>query len=275
MINPVSKCSANYTFKEETRFNTIVKSFKTTCGMHSSSTCEPLLNGDPDRETEIKNVISLYLADDAPYMLNISTTMRDACLEKLKHSIHPDVFRPIAQHCYGIMKGCSHRNFIRLGVNNGSMETLCIAMFLGIVGISAGVLAFCFLGFYPHMRSHSQGMAFVPWPLWTFGITLVIAGIRGSCFFLLLFRRRQLLPWEALFISQEDLTPSSWVMHHIKKIMIFDTKVKIKERGLRDLQLKIVFQSVAAALVISSVACLVLFYAPFWMDQKYVYPGIH
>ncbi|TDZ16678.1 hypothetical protein Cob_v010201 [Colletotrichum orbiculare MAFF 240422] len=76
---------------------------------------------------ELNAVVKTFLLPDSEKELNIPPAMRDQALLDLQHSSDPAHLRPIADHVYGLLKNCSHRNFVRLGVSNGTFETLCMA----------------------------------------------------------------------------------------------------------------------------------------------------
>jgi len=191
--------------------------------------------------------------------------MRTAALSALEHSTSPEHLQPIADHCYQLLKHCSHRNFIRLGVSNGTFETLCVATTLGIVLTLAGFLLVLLRAFYPERGVHSRWEAFAAWPLWWLGAGLVLSGLRGSCFFLLLFSRRQPLPWERFGEEESELLRPRWaVVRMLKKLMIFDRKVRVKDASLRDLQRKIVLQSLLGGAVFASALTAVWVFVPVW-----------
>ncbi|KLU90761.1 hypothetical protein MAPG_10612 [Magnaporthiopsis poae ATCC 64411] len=175
---------------------------------------------------ELRAVVKTYLLPGSEKELNIPASMRNTALQALhKHQAHaatvaasagsssslptvsseaaetagyidPEVLRPVADHAYMLLRNCSHRNFVRLGVSNGTYETVCVATALGIVLTAVGFLLLLLRAFQPGTGAHSRWEAFAAWPLWWLGMSLVLSGLRGSCFFLLLFSRRQPLPWE-------------------------------------------------------------------------------
>ncbi|KAL8383687.1 hypothetical protein RB595_010744 [Gaeumannomyces hyphopodioides] len=190
----------------------------------SSAVSSSVFTSNLGPSAELRAVIKTYLLPGSEKELNIPSSMRNTALHALqKHQeragsaaasaaststpvsledaeaagyIDPEVLRPMADHAYMLLKNCSHRNFIRLGVSNGTYETVCVATALGIVLTTAGFLLLLLRAFYPGMGAHSRWEAFAAWPLWWVGMSLVLSGLRGSCFFLLLFSRRQPLPWE-------------------------------------------------------------------------------
>ena len=191
--------------------------------------------------------------------------MRSAALSALSASPSPAHLRPLADHVYALLRNCSHRNFVRLGVSNGTYETVCVATGLGIVLTLAGFLYVLLRAFYSSGGgAHSRFEVFGAWPMWWLGATLVMSGLRGSCFFLLLFTRRQPLPWERLDDAASVVSRGGGVVARLKRLMIFDRKVRVKDDSLRQLQHKIVAQSMVGGAVFASVLVLVFIFLPVW-----------
>ncbi|CAI4218714.1 unnamed protein product [Parascedosporium putredinis] len=188
----------------------------------------------------------------------------EQALNKLQLSTDPEHLRPIADHVYLLLRNCSHRNFIRLGVSNGTYETVCVATGLGIVLTIAGFLYMLTRSLAPHIGTHSQWDAFGAWPMWWLGITLILSGLRGSCFFLLLFTRRQPLPWERFDDSASMVSQKSAIVKTLSRLMIFDRKFRVKDASLRQLQHKIVIQSMIGGAVFATIFTLVFLFLPIW-----------
>ncbi|KAK1471307.1 hypothetical protein CABS01_16393 [Colletotrichum abscissum] len=91
-------------------------------------------------QVEHNAVIKTFLLTGSEKELNIPPALRDQAVLDLQHFSDPAHLRPIAQHVYGLLKNCSHRNFVRLSVSNGTFETLCMATSMGIVLTVAGFL---------------------------------------------------------------------------------------------------------------------------------------
>lgn len=187
--------------------------------------------------------------------------MRETALDALAISPSPEHLKPLADHVYALLRNCSHRNFVRLGVSNGTYETVCVATGLGIALTLAGFLYVLLRAFY---GTHSRFEAFGAWPMWWLGATLVMSGLRGSCFFLLLFTRRQPLPWERLDDSASVVSRRSGVFGRVKRLMIFDRKVRVKDDNLRQLQHRIVAQSMVGGAFFASAWVLVFIFLPVW-----------
>ncbi|KAH6665983.1 hypothetical protein B0J14DRAFT_204961 [Halenospora varia] len=218
------------------------------------------------RRAEVDTIKALFLTPASPKELNIPAPMRKKALDALATSTDAEIFRPIAEHCHLLLKSCSHRNFVRLGVSNGTFETLCMATSLGIVLTIGGFLAMLLLAFTaPALRECSRWHGIGIWPMWAVGISLILSGLRGSCFFLLLFSRRQPLPWER-FDDDSSVTnkkPNRFI-GLVSKLMIFDRKLKVKDDSLRRLQRKVVVQSMFWGCAFATIAVVVFLCIPMW-----------
>ncbi|KAI6303775.1 hypothetical protein MCOR30_005072 [Pyricularia oryzae] len=289
------------------------QSTTTTTSNASPFSAENMFNSNLGHGAELRAVVKTYLMPGSEKELNVPPATRDACLRAIQHYIassqrvstvssdsgtearhlycHPDHLRPVADHVYGLLKNCSHRNFVRLGVSNGTYETVCVATSLGIVLTTAGFLCILLRALYPFVGAHSRWNAFAPWPLWWIGMAFILSGLRGSCFFLLLFSRRQPLPWERFDddsitgsvrsgldgpcgerAAAEAQTESSRggrnaFLRRISRLMIFDRKLKVKDTALRRLQTKIVVQSLAVGALFASTCVLVFIWLPCWVEN--------
>jgi len=220
----------------------------------------------PGPRAELAVIAQTFLQTGAPKELNIPPSMRAACLSALAISSDPVHLRPVADHVYQLLRTCSHRNFVRLGVSNGTFETVCVATGLGIVLTCAGFLTVLLRAFVPFRGAHSRFEAFAAWPLWWLGLSLVLSGLRGSCFFLLLFSRRQPLPWERFDDSASMLSQRSGLMRAVGRLMIFDRKFRVNDVHLRGLQRKIVVQSLVGGAVFASMGVLLFIFLPMWSE---------
>jgi len=101
--------------------------------------------------------------------------------------------------------------------------------------------------------------------MWSVGIGLILSGLRGSCFFLLLFSRRQPLPWERF---EEDNSPATKKKNRfirmVSKLMIFDRKLKVQDDNLRRLQHKVVLQSLLGGAGFATMMVVVFLCLPIW-----------
>lgn len=220
------------------------------------------------RRAELDAITVIFLLPGAPKELNIPAKMRNAVLSSLQNGTSAELLKPVADHCYVLLKSCSHRNFIRLGVSNGTFETVCVATGLGIVLTIAGMLCMLLLAFAsPSIRHSNRWRGLAPWPLWCIGVGLILSGLRGSCFFLLLFSRRQPLPWERFEDDGEKSVITKkpkGLMALVKKLMIFDRKLKVKDNNLRYLQRKIVMQSILGGVVFATLMEIFFLCLPIW-----------
>ena len=190
--------------------------------------------------------------------------MRSIALASIHSSSDPSHLRPVADHVYQLLRNCSHRNFVRLGVSNGTFETICVATGLGITLTLGGFLAVLLLAFTPYRGFHSRWTVLGAWPMWWLGMSLVMSGLRGSCFFLLLFSRRQPLPWERFSDTETGATQRSGLLRILSRLMIFDRKFRVKDVHLRQLQHKIVLQSLLVGAISATCGVLLFIFLPTW-----------
>lgn len=121
---------------------------------------------------ELDAAIDRFLRPGAEKELNISHPLRQRTLAKLQGSSDPRHLKPVADHIYEVMKNCSHRNFVAVGVATGSYETICVGNLVGIGCILAGFLLVLLRALYPHIGAHSRWEVFASWPLWWLGTTV-------------------------------------------------------------------------------------------------------
>lgn len=218
---------------------------------------------------ELQNVAGFFLTPGAPRELNLPSNMRKEVLAGIAKSDSPASLAPVADHVYYLLRNCSHRNFIRLGVKNGTFETLCMVTIVGVLFTALGLLTMLLIAFASPSIHHStrwRGLAAAPF--WVVGFSFLFAGWRGSCFLLLLFSRRQELPWER--VDETSSTRSagsatSWSLARFaKRLMIFERKIRVKDQGLRDLQRKIVLQSIVAATIATTILEVLFLCVPIW-----------
>ncbi|SPQ24339.1 98e482b1-84ff-4bb2-8f16-50177fb54321 [Thermothielavioides terrestris] len=289
----------------------------TTSPSKPSSKQSPSTPADPPLASEITTIINLFLLPSSPKELNIPPALRAQALADVRRSTSPttglpspDALRPVAEHAYSLLRNCSHRNFVRLGVGNGTFETVCVATVLGAASLLAGfLLALCRALASPARGARSRWEAWAAWPLWWLGMSLVLSGLRGSCFFLLLFSRRQRLPWERFDDEsgaggegggagggggegkgeknsgesgrlgdkgrrrRGGMSENRWLgaggfslVRSVKRLMIFDRRLKVQERHLRRLQRKIVLQSLAGGSVFATLCVALFIVLPVWRE---------
>jgi hypothetical protein len=224
------------------------------------------MNSGSGLRAELEFVVKTFLLPGSEKELNIPPAMREQAILNLQTSSDPRHLQPVADHVYQLLRNCSHRNFVRLGVSNGTFETLCVATTLGIVLTIAGFMVALLRSFTPHIGAHTRWEAFAPWPMWWLGLSLILSGLRGSCFFLLLFTRRQPLPWERLDDSGSIRSERKGLLKLLSRLMIFDRKLTVKDPNLRRLQHKIVFQSLIGGAVFASAGVLLFIFLPVWRE---------
>lgn len=214
---------------------------------------------------EIETIKALFLVPGAPKELNIPSPMRRRVLEAIETSTDAKHLAPVSEHCWILLKSCSHRNFVRLGVSNGTFETVCMATGVGIALTVTGFLCMLLLAFAsPGFQQSSRWRGIGVWPMWSIGVGLILSGLRGSCFFLLLFSRRQPLPWEKFEDDASIVSQRSGIMKFFSRLMIFDRKLKVKDDNLRKLQRKVVIQSLAGGMGFATLAVVVFLCLPIW-----------
>ncbi|ODA83409.1 hypothetical protein RJ55_01923 [Drechmeria coniospora] len=217
--------------------------------------------------TELGVISRTFLRPGAPKELNIPPALRSKALAGLQAS-DPGHLRPVADHVYQLLRTCSHRNFVRLGVSNGTFETICVATGLGIFLTLAGFLSVLLFAFVPHRAYHSSWTVLGAWPMWSIGMSLIMSGLRGSCFFLLLFSRRQPLPWERFTDAEMGATQRRGLLRLLSRLMIFDRKFRVKDVHLRHLQHKIVVQSLVAGASFATCSALLFIFLPVWSNSS-------
>ncbi|KAK4120635.1 hypothetical protein N657DRAFT_624751 [Parathielavia appendiculata] len=220
--------------------------------------------------TELPTIISLFLLPNSPKELNIPPALRNQALSNLQtHGAHPVALKPVADHVYSLLRNCSHRNFVRLGVGNGTFETVCVATVLGWTTLLGGFLLVLCRAMTPFRGAHTRWEVFAAWPLWWLGMSLVLSGLRGSCFFLLLFSRRQRLPWERIGADGDGgggLGRLGGLLRSVKRLMIFDRRIRVQEKHLRRLQRKIVLQSLTGGSVFATLCVVLFIWLPVWRE---------
>ncbi|EFX02523.1 hypothetical protein CMQ_5884 [Grosmannia clavigera kw1407] len=225
-----------------------------------------VVDASAGRRAELGAVIKIFLRPGAEKELNIPPAMRDHALAELQSSADPTHLKAVADHVYLLLRNCSHRNFVRLGVSNGTIETICVATGLGIALTIAGVLCVLLRALTPHVGVHSRFDVFAAWPMWWLGLSLILSGLRGSCFFLLLFTHRQPLPWERFDDSASMLSHRSGFMKRISRLMIFDRKLRVADTHLRRLQHRIVVQSLLFGAFFAFIGVLIFIFLPIWSE---------
>lgn len=220
------------------------------------------------KHAELETIKQLFFVAGAPKELNLPAAMRKKVIESIEQgSTDAENLQPAAEHAYMLLKSCSHRNFVRLGVGNGTFETLCVATSLGIVLTIMGIVAMMLLAFVsPGLREASRWRGIGIWPMWFVGVSLILSGLRGSCFFLMLFSVRQRLPWEKFDEDRPQIGKKQrpMIIRFLSKLMIFDRKMKVKDDDLRRLQNKVLTQSLLGGAAFATIFVIIFLCIPMW-----------
>ncbi|KAL6152913.1 hypothetical protein ACJQWK_11434 [Exserohilum turcicum] len=231
------------------------------------------LSVQPYRE-EISRIISIYIANNGPRQLNLSSRETSSLMHALQHTTHPSAFAEVITSVEWTLRCQAHPNFIRWTICNGNRPRVVFARGLGVAGIVAGLVAAIIL------TLSSAGRA---WRVLSFigffiGISTLIAAWKGMCVVLHGMHHRHVRPWE-LFTSDDEphdfdtkadsfasmdsqasrnsYEDEPWVARYEKRNLIrkvFDREVWIQEPALRQIQDTIFIQAILGALVLSGVA---------------------
>lgn len=241
----------------------------------------PLLNkhskaAQTENRAELDAAIATYLLAGAEKELNISHTLRQRTLNNLQRSSDPRFVKPVADHIYEVMKNCSHRNFVSLGVANGTYETICVGTMIGIGNILAGFLLVLLRGLYPHIGAHSRWEVFYSFPLWFLGTAMILVGTQGMCFILLSLSRRQALPWERFDddgnvsrTAQSPAGPGGWWRRYrqfMGKHMAHEKNFRVEDQVLRRLQRMILLQCWSGGVAAAFCGVLLFIFLPIWKE---------
>jgi len=222
---------------------------------------------------EISRIITVYIADNSPRELNISSREKQALLHALQNTTHPSAFHSIIATVEYSLRRQSHPNFIRWAICNGNRPRVIFARGLGVFTIAAGLIADLIIT----LSSAGRAWRVIPFLGWFIGIATLIAAWKGMCVVLHGMHHRHLRPWE-LFAdstdevsltneksaSHDSLVSSSgnsfedepWVPKYAKRNFIrriFDREVWIQEPALRQIQDTIFLQSLLGAFVLSCI----------------------
>lgn len=231
-----------------------------------------------ENRAELDAAIATYLRPGAEKELNISHSLRQRTLRRLTESSDPRHLKPVADHIYEVMKNCSHRNFVSLGVATGTYETICIGNLIGILDLLAGFMLVLLRALYPRVGTHSRWNVFYSFPLWMMGTTLMLIGTQGMCFILLSLSKRQALPWERIEQEpqrsgvQEKEAPKGvvgwWKKYRafMNRTMAHDKNFRVEDKHLRRLQKMILIQCLSYG-AIAAACCVMLFiFLPLWKE---------
>ncbi|KAG8160829.1 hypothetical protein KVR01_009093 [Diaporthe batatas] len=229
-----------------------------------------------ENRAELDAAIATYLLPGAEKELNISSVLRHRVLNNLQSSSDPRYIKPVADHIYEVMKNCSHRNFVSLGVSTGTYETICVGNVIGIMNLLAGFLLVLLRGLYPHIGSHTRWEVFYSFPLWAMGTALILVGTQGMCFILLSMSRRQALPWERFdddgnpkrTEQPQDGAKGWWRRYKtfMNRTMAHDKNFKVEDKILRRLQRVILIQCWSGGLGAAFCGVLLFIFLPIWKE---------
>lgn len=233
----------------------------------------------PENRAELDAAIATYLKSGAEKELNISHALRQRTLGRLRESSDPRHLKPVADHIYEVMKNCSHRNFVSLGVQTGTYETICVGNLIGILNLIAGFLLVLLRALYPHLGTHSRWNVFYAFPLWSMGTTLMLGGTQGMCFILLSLSRRQAMPWERFEEESQNsggqekeastAKPVSWWRRYrafMSRTMAHDRNYRVEDKNLRKVQRMILFQCLSYGVMAAGCCVMLFIFLPIWAE---------
>lgn len=222
---------------------------------------------------EISRIITVYIADNSPRELNLSSREKQALLHALQNTTHPSAFNSIIATVEYSLRRQSHPNFIRWAICNGNRPRVIFARGLGIFTIAAGLIADLIIT----LSSAGRGWRVLPFLGWFIGIATLIAAWKGMCVVLHGMHHRHLRPWELFADSTDEISLANekaashdslvsssgnsfedepWVPKYAKRNFIrriFDREVWIQEPALRQIQDTIFLQSLLGAFVLSCI----------------------
>ncbi|KAK8226890.1 regulator of G protein-like protein [Phyllosticta capitalensis] len=231
---------------------------------------------------EIDRVIAHYIAPGSPRELNLSGRDRSDVLHALQHTTHPSAFDRVAKMVEAILRGHAHPNFVRWSICNGNKPRVFFVRTMGVSHIAFGLI----IGLLLALSRASRWWRIFMWPVLFIGLTTMIAAYKGLCVILHRGHKRTLKPWEDLdsvnsgiasigrhsyppsfdaFGSRNSFGEESWVQSYKRKPFvrkIFDHETWVQEESVRVVQDKIVRQSQAWSLLLTTVATIVFVAVP-------------
>lgn len=233
----------------------------------SSSRVLPLYTKQCENRAELDAAIATYLLPGSEKELNLSHPMRMAALTRLEHSSDPIHLQPIADHVFEIMRNCSHRNFVSLGVLTGTYETVCVGTMLGVLNILAAFALVFARAYGSGIGAHSRWNVFYAFPLWQIGVTLMLVGQQGMCLIMLFLARRQTLPWERFEDKEHDgrKTKSAY-RRFMDRTMAHDPNFRVEDVHLRRLQRMVLIQCQVLGMFAAFACVLIFIFLPIWKE---------
>ncbi|PSR93997.1 hypothetical protein BD289DRAFT_364059 [Coniella lustricola] len=226
-----------------------------------------------EHRAELNSAVTTFLLPGAEKELNISHALRQSVLQNIEHSSDPRHLKPIADHIYEVMKNCSHRNFVSVGLSTGTYETICFGNIIGIFNLLLGLMVVLLQAFHPYRGSHTRWTCFYVFPLWQMGVALLLIGSQGMCFVMLSLAKRQTLPWERF---EEEETPGSnqseshgWFSRSkrfMSRTVAGDRHYRVEDQHLRRLQRMILLQCASGGIVAGLLGVLLFIFLPIWKE---------
>lgn len=235
--------------------------------------------GKQENRAELDAALATFLQPGAEKELNISHIVRRRVLEALEKSSDPRHLQPVADHIYEVMKNCSHRNFVSVGLVTGTYETVCVGFIIGVLNIIAGFLLVCVQAFHPYIGAHSRVSVFYALPLWAMGVTLLLVGTQGMCFIMLSMAKRQALPWERFDDEVSVAAPTTaappgpkgwWQKYRLfmNKTVAHDRQFKVEEKHLRRVQRMILVQCIGGGIIAGCLGVVLFVFLPIWKETR-------
>ncbi|KAG7447692.1 uncharacterized protein BT62DRAFT_930717 [Guyanagaster necrorhizus] len=169
------------------------------------SSSSPAINDRALRE-ECMNVISTFLAPDAPKALKLDAGLRDDVVRRLATNCDPDVFKPAYEAVYFYLDRVSLPRFLAYATPNINLPKQIFFYILGILYIVAAIIItitlILFVPVPPQSNRAWRLLASVPLALGTY---TVCAAWRGFCAQLWHRQSVQLHSWELQAANAKSL----------------------------------------------------------------------
>lgn len=224
---------------------------------------DAIATAGPTCRVNLSPVANMFLLPGAEKALSIPSAVRDRILDSLRHSSHPTNLEPVADHVFGLLRECSHRNFVRCAASNTTVETQRMMVSLGVAIVIGGIFLFSLRPLAPFTGANSRYYnSLVYWPAWFVGSCLISSGLSGSCVLLVPFASRQPLAWERSNDTANTSTGhpgrTSAVLRAVSRLAICDRRIRVEDVHLMRLHRRMALQSVIASAALASALCLVM-----------------
>ncbi|KAF3068990.1 hypothetical protein GL218_08018 [Daldinia childiae] len=236
---------------------------------------------------EINRLIAIYISDDAPRQLNLSSREQKGVIQALAYTTHPSAFRTIAKSIEDTLRRQAHPNFIRWTISNGNPARVAFARSLSVGTIFCTTTGAIILT----LSSAARGWRALFAIGWVLGIAALITSWKGMCVILHGLHRRHVRPWELIdsaascdeselcdrsrdagedrnfdsFSSSNSYKDEPWVARYERRGLlrkVFDREVWIQEPALRHIQDVIFVQALLGALLGAGVLTAVFVNVP-------------